>query len=132
MAWAKPGDRHYKPARGGAASGAGLWGAATGVSWQQITKENRPSVERVKEGKLNAEEYRAKLAERRAKVLAVLDRALDDATAPGADVSAVQLGLRAADHIVDRLDGKPAQALVGDAKAAPIRLEVGWATDDGS
>lgn len=72
---------------------------------------------------MNAEEFRAELAQRRAKVLAVLDNALDAGSAPEADAQMLAVGLRAAEAVTDRLDGKPAQTISGD-KSAPLTVVV--------
>ena len=34
--------------------------------------------------------------------------------------------LAAIKELGDRLDGKPAQAIVGDANSDPVKMEIGW------
>jgi len=76
------------------------------------TAETQPPAEHKALGHMNAAEYRAELETRRAKALKVLDNALlmgETAT----DAAGVSAGMRAVDHITDRLDGKATQPLSG-------------------
>lgn len=57
------------------------------------------------------------------KALRRVARALIDKAADG-DVPAIK-------EIADRLDGKPAQAIVGD-EDGPVKLEITWKTPSGS
>lgn len=117
----------FKPPGGpghGAATGPGLWGGATGTgSRAPFSADNQPPIAHVRAGRVNAEEYRAELAKRRAKVLAVLDNALAAGSDPKADPQMLAVGLRAAEAVADRLDGKPTQTISGD-KTAPLTVVV--------
>jgi len=64
-------------------------------------------------------------AEGRKKLAVIADKLVDAAIA--GDVAAMR-------EIGDRLDGKPAQAIIGDDEAAPIKtvLEVMWGGSNGA
>jgi hypothetical protein len=83
--------------------------AAVGNQYAAKAKQWQMAIERALE-KRGASDRRAALDELASKLL--------DKAAEGDMVALKELG--------DRLDGKPAQAIVGDPEAPPVKMEIGW------
>lgn len=97
------------------AMGEGLHGPASGIAPQAFTAENQPSAEAKLAGVDVAAEIRERIA---AKKFMLADKLLH--LAEHGEAEAVQLA--ATNAALDRIMGKPAQAIGGDPSGAPLQL----------
>lgn len=125
MTWTNQKPASGMPASGIPAGGAGWGGERRSYPDRKwLSADNQPPPEHKSAGKMEAKEYREALKERRAKVLAVYDRALDKALLAD-DPQTLMVGVRVGNTIDERLDGKANQPLSGpDGGAIPTALTV--------
>lgn len=107
-----------KPPSGIPARGPGIGGPSSGKAAQAFTDTNQPSGEEKSAGHAVAREVRELIAEKRH---ALVDKLL--ALSERGETHSVQL--QATNAALDRLMGKPAQAVTGE-DGGPVRMVVAW------
>jgi hypothetical protein len=114
------GGSHYKPPSGIPARGEGWGGGKSGKPAQAFDAENQPPGEVKAAGMEAAKTAREVALLHAAEMQALMVRIARDEAAP------LQTRLDAANKVVDRAEGRPAQAIGGDPNAGPVRMVISW------
>ena len=106
-----------KPASNIPASGAGLWGDASGKQPEAFSVENQPSTEAKVAGREIAAEVRDRIAARK---FEIVDRMLKNAIEGESDSTSNQAGI----YLINQIAGTPAQSVDLTSDGGPLAVVI--------